>query len=82
MVSFLCDDGTLYCCQYNTLSALSPDLERLTVNVPPHKGAIAITGPAVRELCEVLCSGRATMIRKDGKDITEVTFIPDPVALD
>jgi hypothetical protein len=77
LISFLCDDNALYCSQRHSLSAVSLEPERLTVNVPPHKGTIAITGRSVRELCEVLCAGRATMIRRDGTDIASVTFLPD-----
>jgi hypothetical protein len=77
IIQFLCDHGTLYCSQHHSLSAVSPEPDRLEVTAPPHKGRIVITGPAARELCACLCSGRATMIRTDGTDIREVTFLPD-----
>jgi hypothetical protein len=76
IIQFLCDDGALYCSQHNALSAASAEPDRLEINAPPH-GTIIITGPAARELCACLCSGRATMIRRDGADIASVTFIPE-----
>src|SRR3954447_7072911 len=77
IIQFLCDDGTLYCSQHHALSAVSPAPDWLEVIVPPHKGRIIITGPAARELCGCLCSGRATMIRKCEPDIGRVTFLRD-----
>jgi hypothetical protein len=80
IISFLCDDGALYCSQHHSLSAVSPEPHRLEIKAPPN-GTIIVTGPAARELCACLCGGRATMIRNDGEDIRGVSFLPDPVEL-
>ena len=78
IIRFLTDGGILYGSQHHNLSAISPGEGQVEVKIPPHKGSIVIIGPAARELFEALCTGRATMIRKDGQDLLSVTFIPDP----
>jgi hypothetical protein len=54
-------------------------LQWLGITIPD--GTIAISGPGVWEVCEQLCTGRATMIRVDGKQITSVRFIPEEAEL-
>ena len=76
MVSFLCDDGSLYLSQFGSIAAVSPDPQRLEVFAPPY-GVIVIIGPEVRELCFALEIHRATMIRADGVALTSVTRLTD-----
>ena len=76
MVSFLCDDGSLYLSQFGSIAAVSPDPQRVEVFAPPH-GVIAIFGPEVRALCAALELQRATLIRKDGVALTSVTRLTD-----
>ena len=76
MVSFLCDDGSLYLSQFGSIAAVSPDPQRVEVFAPPH-GVIVIFGPEVRDLCAALELQRATLIRKDGVALTSVTRLTD-----
>jgi hypothetical protein len=74
ITAFLCDDGALYGIQHGQLSLKSLEPGRLEIKAPPY-GFILATGPAARDLALALCSNRATMIRRDGADLTSVTFL-------
>jgi hypothetical protein len=77
LISFCTDDGKIYCSQFHHLSAvLDESNQQLDVKAPPH-GTIVICGSFVGELCEALCTHRATKIRKCEPEIASVTFIPD-----
>jgi hypothetical protein len=82
IVTFWTDDGKVYGSQHAQLSVYCPDPDRLEVTVPPH-GVIVITGPAALVLLDLLCSHRASMIRRgsfEDLEITSVTLISEETA--
>ncbi|MBV9490987.1 MAG: hypothetical protein JO069_14890 [Verrucomicrobia bacterium] len=77
LISFCADDGRIYCAQFHRLSAVLDEAnQRLEVKAPPH-GTVIIQGGSMGELCEALCTHRATKIRTCPPEITCVELIPE-----
>jgi hypothetical protein len=63
IVRFRTDDGKVYLEKFHNLRGVYDEETRcLTIKTPD--GMIAVTGPDVWELCEPLCAGKATMVRR------------------